>query len=242
MHDATPHHPRQHPPHLHDDAVESVGKHDHSHASHGVIPEGETWDAMYGSREQYFSGRANDALVAEAAELPVGHALDVGCGEGGDAIWLAERGWRVTGVDVSAVALDRARQAADDAGLAGQISLRRLDLTVEAPTPRAYDLVSVHYVPLPVDDAAAVRALADSVAVGGTLLFVTHDPEAIARRLREGSTRAPDPQDFHGTASVAALLGADWAIEVHSSRPRSRPEHAERDHPDDVALRARRLR
>lgn len=232
----------QHPPHRHDDAVESVGMSPHTHSNHGLIPEGETWDAMYGRREQYFSGAANDALIAEAAELPVGRALDVGCGEGGDAIWLAARDWQVTGVDVSAVALDRARRTAHDAGLTGRISLRGLDLTAEAPAPRAYDLVSVHYVPLPVDDAAAVRGLADAVAVGGTLLFVTHDPDAIARRVREGSTGAPDPRDVHGTASVAALLGADWTIEVHGSRPRSRPEHAERDHPDDVVLRARRLR
>ncbi|WP_083830317.1 bifunctional 2-polyprenyl-6-hydroxyphenol methylase/3-demethylubiquinol 3-O-methyltransferase UbiG [Nesterenkonia sp. F] len=235
------HHPR---PHVHDDSVESVGKNPHSHSSHGVIPaSAETWDAMYSGREQYFSGGANDALIAEAAGLPTGRALDVGCGEGGDALWLAARGWQVTGVDVSSVALARAAEAAEAVGLAEQVAFEQLDLTTAPPPQKSFDLVSVHYVPLPIGDAEGIRGLAQAVTVGGTLLFVTHDPEAVARRIRaEGHTHAPDPRDFHGTDSVAALLGAAWEIEAHDSRPRSRPEHAERDHPDDVVLRARRLR
>ncbi|MYW72647.1 class I SAM-dependent methyltransferase, partial [Pseudonocardia sp. SID8383] len=64
------------------------------------------WDAHYDTRPQIWSGDANAALVAEAADLPPGRALDVGCGEGGDAVWLAARGWRVDAVDVSPVAVE----------------------------------------------------------------------------------------------------------------------------------------
>jgi SAM-dependent methyltransferase len=70
------------------------------------------WDEMYRTRDRVFSGNPNGVLVAEAAGLPPGQALDVGCGEGADALWLAGRGWHVTAVDVSETALRRAAVAA----------------------------------------------------------------------------------------------------------------------------------
>lgn len=101
------------------------------------------WDERYRSRDQLFSGNPNGVLVAEAAELPPGQALDVGCGEGGDALWLARRGWQVTAVDVSEVALGRA--AAAGADVAGRVSWARADLAVTPPPADAYDLVTLQY-------------------------------------------------------------------------------------------------
>ena len=99
----------------------------------------EFWDGLYAGRGQVWSGGPNAQLVDLAADLPAGTALDLGCGEGGDAIWLAERGWAVTAVDVSAVALDRARRAAADRGLT--IAFARVDLSSDFPAG-TYDLVS----------------------------------------------------------------------------------------------------
>lgn len=89
------------------------------------------WDQMYGEQDRLWSGDPNGALVAEAGDLTPGHALDVGCGEGGDAHWLATQGWTVTGVDLSRVALERARQVCR-----GQpVELRQQDLTRDPPKP-----------------------------------------------------------------------------------------------------------
>src|SRR3954470_6989189 len=93
--------------------------HEHEHGEPQLSAAAQTaeWDARYGERDgAMWSGRPNGRLVAEVADLAPGRALDVGCGEGADAIWLAQRGWTVTAIDVSAVAVDRARAAADAAG------------------------------------------------------------------------------------------------------------------------------
>src|SRR6478735_6817610 len=99
------------------------------------------WDERYAGTEQLFSGAANGVLVTEVADMTPGRALDVGCGEGGDALWLAEQGWRVTAPDVSQVALDRAAALDVD----GRVEWRQADLTASAPTPGSFDLVSAQY-------------------------------------------------------------------------------------------------
>ena len=104
----------------------------------GVVIEQE-WNERYAGSNQIWSGQPNQALVTEVSELPPGRALDVGCGEGADAVWLAQRGWDVTGLDVSGVALDRARLHARDAGVV--VRWVRAGL-VEAGLPdRGFDLV-----------------------------------------------------------------------------------------------------
>ncbi|MFL4902803.1 class I SAM-dependent methyltransferase [Streptomyces sp. MMS24-I2-30] len=105
-----------------------------------------SWDEMYRSRERVFSGAPHAVLVAEAAALPPGRALDVGCGEGADASWPAGRGWQVTAVDIAPTALQRAAAAAPDT--AGHVVWTRADLTAAPPPAGAFDLVSVHYFPL----------------------------------------------------------------------------------------------
>lgn len=134
------------------------------------------WEGRYAERPLIWSGRANAVLVQEAAPLPPGRALDLGCGEGGDALWLAERGWRVTAVDVSATAIARARRTGADMGLAADaVDWVVADLAGWAPTGE-YELVTASFlqspVELPRDDI--LRRAAQSVVPGGRLLITSH--------------------------------------------------------------------
>ena len=99
------------------------------------------WEERYRAAERVFSGNANALLVREAGDLKPGTALDLGCGEGGDVLWLATRGWQVTGVDISSTALERAAAHAAQAGLGGQVAFERHELGVTFPEG-SFDLVS----------------------------------------------------------------------------------------------------
>ncbi|MEV6201113.1 methyltransferase domain-containing protein [Streptomyces sp. NPDC051771] len=197
------------------------------------------WDSRYSERPQLWSGQPNGALVAGIAGLPPGRVLDVGCGEGADAIWLARSGWDVTAVEVSGVALARAAAHAREAG-AG-VRWVHAGLTEAALPPASFDLVSAQYPALlRTPGAAAERALLDAVAPGGVLLFVHH---AGMDEHHAGQDSAFDPADYVWPSMVAALLGDDWTIEVDEERPRVLPEGgAGAHHTHDVVLRARRLR
>ncbi|WAB84786.1 class I SAM-dependent methyltransferase [Microcella daejeonensis] len=143
------------------------------------------WDARYGAVDRLWSGRANPVLVAEAAELPPGRALDAGCGEGDDALWLAERGWTVLGVDLSSVAVARATAEAARLGLAPRASFAQRDLSVDPPAVGAFDLVSAqHLHVLPEHRGAIYGGLARAVRPGGTLLMVLHDRRDLAAGVR----------------------------------------------------------
>lgn len=131
------------------------------------------WDERYASAERIWSGQPNAALVAEVADLTPGTALDVGCGEGADAVWLAQRGWQVTGLDISGVALDRGRAWASENGV--EVTWLKSGLLEAGLAAGSFDLVVVMYPPLPrTPDAVVERALADLVAPGGRLLVVHH--------------------------------------------------------------------
>jgi SAM-dependent methyltransferase len=192
------------------------------------------WDAVYLDRDQVWSGDPNGALVAEASDLPPGRALDVGCGEGADAIWLAHRGWQVTALDVTTVALDRARAAAAREGVA--VAFVHAGLAEAGLPPRSFDLVSAMYPAVPKADGSPVRVLVDLVAPGGTLLVVHHDldPDHVPGN-------GFDPALFVLPADVAAVLGDDWDVEVDAVRDRVVPASgAGVGHVRDVVLRARR--
>jgi SAM-dependent methyltransferase len=195
------------------------------------------WDELYQSSEQLFSGNPNGALVAEVGDMPPGQALDVGCGEGGDALWLARKGWQVTAVDISRTALERAAAAGTD--VADRVAWTRTDLTVAPPPAGAFDLVSVQYFPLPRrPEHTALRRLLEAVTPGGTLLFVSHD----LADFPSDHEHSLDPADYYQPKEVATLLGDDWTIQIDETRPRTAPAPPGTHHVHDVVLRAQRLR
>ncbi|WDZ83112.1 FAD-dependent oxidoreductase [Micromonospora cathayae] len=202
--------------------------------------EQDAWEERYRSRTAVWSGRPNPQLVVEAGDLTPGRALDVGCGEGADAVWLAGRGWQVTAVDLAPTAVQRARAHAAAAGVGDRVTVRHADLRVTPPEPGAYDLVSAHYVHLP---AAAwrdlVARLADAVAPGGTLLIVGHHPWD----LRTTARRMHFPDLMFTAEQAADLLDPNrWQVTVAQARPRATTDHDGRDVTvHDAVLTARRL-
>lgn len=196
------------------------------------------WDRRYGDREQLWSGQPNGALVAEVAGLTPGRVLDVGCGEGADAVWLARVGWDVTALEVSGLALRRATGHASDAGVT--VRWVHAGLAEAALPPGSFDLVSAQYPALlRTPNAAAERALLAAVAPGGLLLLV-HHAGMDAQPVHDSGF---DPGDYVWPAMVTALLDDDWEIELDEQRPRTAPDGgAGAHHTDDLVLRARRLR
>ncbi|MFF0145733.1 2-polyprenyl-3-methyl-5-hydroxy-6-metoxy-1,4-benzoquinol methylase [Amycolatopsis sulphurea] len=200
------------------------------------IPQAESrrWDELYRSREQLFSGNPNPVLVTEISDLPPGQALDVGCGEGADAQWLARRGWHVTAVDISEVALNRAAAAAAD--LEPRVSWARADLATTPPPAGSFDLVSLHYFPLKRQPGhAALHGLLDAAAPGGTLLFTSH---ALTDLAPSGDF---DPDDYYQPEEIVRLLGPAWNVLVNETRPRTTPAPVGTHHTHDTVLRAQRL-
>ena len=132
------------------------------------------WDRRYGVSELLWTGEPNRFLVSETADLRPGRALDLACGEGRNAVWLARQGWQVTGVDFSAVALEKARRLAEANGVKAEWVVA--DLLEYRPEGRAFDLVLLFYLQVPESQRhEIVRAAADAVAPGGTFLLVAHD-------------------------------------------------------------------
>ena len=202
--------------------------HDHQ-APHGE----QAWDERYRTKPEIWSGDPNAVLVAEAANLKPGTALDAGAGEGGDACWLASQGWTVTAVDISSVAIDRARARA--ARLGHDITWLRADLARE-PAPGAYDLVTAHFLHVPkAEQEQLFRHLAAAVAPGGTLLVVGHDLSDA------GTVPRPHLVGFGWTADeVASTLGDGWTIEAVQARPRQAIVEGTEITINDAILRARR--
>lgn len=147
--------------------------HEHSPAPQPEHTGPEYWDERYRGHHAMWSGNPNAQLEIEAAKLAPGRALDVGAGEGADAIWLADHGWTVTAVDISQVALDRARAHAGDRAITWQ----QADLLEWTPPSAGFDLVSAQYFHLGESDfSRAMMTLASAVSSGGTLLVVGHAP------------------------------------------------------------------
>jgi SAM-dependent methyltransferase len=160
------------------------------------------WDELYGSHELVWTAEANRFVVEELAGLAAGRALDLGTGEGRNAIWLAERGWQVTAVDFSAVGLAKAAELAAGHGVTG-VRWVEADLREYQPGPAAYDLVLLAYVHLPPDEFGALLQMAASaLAPGGTLLVVGHDVDNIAH----GHGGPQDPRILHRVQDVVAAL------------------------------------
>lgn len=194
------------------------------------------WDARYQSfLDRLPARRPNPAVVAEITGRAVGSALDIGCGMGADAIWLAGRGWDVTAIDVSRVALDLAAEAAEQVGASVTWVRSRLeDLDLPAG---GFDLVTAHYPALlhsPTRDAE--RALLAAVAPGGLLLVVHHADIDVELARSHGF----DPEVYLLHHDVVALLGSDWDVTVDRRRPRDVPAGPDGRHTHDDVLLARR--
>ncbi len=183
-----------------------------------------------------WSGRPNGRLVAEVAGLAAGRALDVGCGEGADAIWLARRGWAVTAIDISDVAVCRARKAAGPAG--GGVDWVRGDALQSPFSSRSFDLVSLQYPALPkAAGEPAVRTLLDTVRPGGLLLAVYHDLDDA--HYEHMKSQGFDPADYVGADDLDRLLGEEFTVELRAVEPRIDPP-PDTPHIADIVLRARR--
>jgi SAM-dependent methyltransferase len=193
--------------------------HDHTFDPAALLTQ-EFWDARYGSADQIWSGNPNLRLVEQVADLAPGTALDLGCGEGADAIWLAARGWQVTGIDVSTVALDRAAGFAAEAGeeIVDRIIWQQADLLAWDPAPRQYDLVSAQYIHLPTAARESLhRRLAAAVRPGGSLLIVGHHPSD----LETAAHRWKLPDFLYTAEQVAATLDPDtWEITLAAAPER----------------------
>jgi SAM-dependent methyltransferase len=194
------------------------------------------WDERYSATgDAMWSGRPNGVLVAELTGQHPGRGLDVGCGEGGDAIWLARGGWEMTGVDVSAIALERAAAATSAAAVT--VDWICADIAGMEPAPRGYDLVCVHYPALRhADGDPAIHALLNATATGGTLLIVGHAPLDAEWTHAHGF----EITDFVQPDDIAAHLDGGWEVEVRETRPRVDPTPQGTPFTHDAVLRARR--
>jgi SAM-dependent methyltransferase len=174
----------------------------------------QAWDARYReAADRIWSGMPNVALVAEVSGLVPGRALDLGCGEGADAVWLAKQGWRVTAVDISGVALERAEAHAADAGVA--VDFQRHDLEKSFPDG-AFDLVSAQFLHFweEFDRERILRRAAGAVAPGGVLLIEGHRDHGPFRHDGHKPVHFPSP----GEVIAALELGDEWAVlkaEIH---------------------------
>jgi thioredoxin reductase/predicted O-methyltransferase YrrM len=199
------------------------------------------WDHRYGG-DQMWSGNPNGTLVNETSGLTPGRALDVGAGEGGDALWLAEQGWSVTASDISQRALARVAAEAERRG--ARVECHHADANaLDAFEAAAFDLVSAQYASIPrTPDDRAVRNLLKAVARGGTLLVVSHDREPMRAPIDMLAHSRPfDPDAYVQVDDFAAALASSpsWDIEVHEKRPRPAGAASASDHVDDIVLRAR---
>jgi len=176
------------------------------------------WERHYQQHAHVGTGRANPVLVDVAEPLPAGAALDLGCAEGCDAIWLAGLGWQVTGVDVSVTALARASAGAAAAGVEARITFEVHDLTCTFPVG-VFDLVNAQYLQSPAEfprDRVLQRA-AGAVAPGGLLLVVDHASIAPWSWNQDPNPCFPTP------AQTLAAIGLDlrqWDTEVLGSPER----------------------
>ncbi|POG44108.1 SAM-dependent methyltransferase [Streptomyces sp. ZL-24] len=179
-----------------------------------------TWDGIYAARPAATDPRPNVRLTETVAELPPGDALELGCGEGGDTLWLARRGWRVTAVDLSAVAVERLNALARSHGLAGRVTAEQHDLGAsfpEAPedpegSTGGFDLVTAHYLhtPFDLDRLAVLRRAAHALRPGGRLLVVDHGSTAPWSWNQDPGVRFPSPREV---AEGLALDPAGWTVE-----------------------------
>ncbi|MFF5444721.1 class I SAM-dependent methyltransferase [Streptomyces sp. NPDC012888] len=229
-------HPHPHPqPHSqpHEHAQPHGHAHDHS------ASEQEFWDSRYRESERIWSGNPNSVLLREVDGLAPGRALDLGCGEGADAVWLARQGWRVTGTDISPVALERAAAHAAEAGVADRIAFERHDLGESFPAGE-FDLVSACFLHSPGDmpRERILRTAAAAVARGGVLLVVGHGGAAPGTENPHPDLHFPTPEEV---LADLELPEGGWEVLVCAEHARVGAEAARPGPGFDNTLKLRRL-
>ena len=192
----------------------------------------EDWDARYAAVENLWASKPNRFLVAEVADLEPGRALDLACGEGQNAIWLASLGWDVLGVDYSQVAVSKAQARAEREGL--DVRFLCADLVEYEPEPEAFDLVIVLYLHIPSTHRPAVHAKASAaVAPDGTFVLLGHD----LTNLTHGVGGPSDPDILYTAKEIAAELPG---LVIEKAATVLRDVHGEERDAIDTIVRARR--
>lgn len=193
----------------------------HSHASAHAPGDGEDpatfWERRYAGSERVWSGAVNSTLEIAIGDLPPGRSLDLGCGEGGDVLWLAERGWDAMGIDISPTAIDRAQARAARHGL-DTAHFQVADLGDWQPAADSLDLVTASFFQSPVllDRYGDLRRAAAGLVPGGRLVLLSHAAAPSWSDVRSG--------DFPTPAEDVAALDLpqeDWEIEVAETRSRT---------------------
>lgn len=208
-------------------------RHAHTHPAHRTHAEPDFengafdeafWDDLYNQRTTIWSGKPNAVLVQEASALTPGRALDIGCGEGADSLWLAGEGWNVTGVDITDVALARARAAQQAlAPLTLAVNWQQEDVLDWTPPAAAFDLVSVHFLQVPPDELElTTRRFAAAVAPKGRLLIVGHSPSD------SHASQHPAKQRLFAPEPVVAAAGDGFEVIHAENRARVTPDGDER--------------
>jgi SAM-dependent methyltransferase len=196
--------------------------------------EREQWDERYRADELIWKVEPNRFLVEEVAGLVPGRALDLACGEGRNALWLAERGWQVTAVDFSAVGLEKARRLASERDL--ELLLVEADVLEWEPPAASFDLVIVMYLHLPATvRRRALQAAASGLAPGATLLVVGHD----STNLLEGVGGPQDPAVLFSPQDIVGDLGG---LEIVRAERAARPVATDDGHVDAIDTIVRAVR
>lgn len=172
------------------------------------------WENLYREHRDnadLWGARPNQRLVEIAGHLPPGAALDLGCGPGGDTMWLARHGWRVTAVDIAATAVDRVRAVATEAGLSDLVTTERHDLGETFPAG-TFDLISAQYfhTPFHLDRAGVLRTAAHVLRPDGLLLVVDHGSITPWSWNQDPNTRHPSPAEVYASLD---LDPAGWTAE-----------------------------
>lgn len=220
----------------------------HHHASHAHAPAHaepdtdlsptEYWEQRYSGSERVWSGKVNATMASVVAELAPGTAIDLGCGEGGDVLWLAEQGWTALGLDISATAVGRARDEAAARGLGGA-SFEAVDLDAWEPEPASADLVTASFFQsnVALDRTAILRRAMTALRTGGRLVTVSH--------AAPPSWAKDHPATMVSVQDETAQLGGsaeEWEVELAEERPRAAtaPDGSAGEHLDAVLVLWRR--
>ncbi|WP_421083429.1 class I SAM-dependent methyltransferase [Rothia nasimurium] len=183
----------------------------------------ELWNEIYSEREQMWSGKPNASLVTLIGNRAPSTVLDLGCGEGGDVLWLAAGGWQATGIDISDVAVGRARDRAATEGL--EATFIDADLT-DWTTDQRFDLIITSFLQshADFDRIPLLSAALNLLAPGGELISVAHagapsfaDPEDARKhraRMVEASEEARVLAD--GRDDIEVVLAEEWTRDITS--------------------------